>query len=146
VRPQHVFGEHGGELGHRAKIWAARPICPDGSSHGRDGGIWRCLGSPVPAALCLDCLLPLMSLRHGGDWQRGGLLVLRIMASPRIPSIAKMMICRCLSPSIWRKWRVPEGSAGAPRGVLCLEFVGSGGIQSCASVFYYDRLVSEGTF
>jgi hypothetical protein len=57
-----------------------------------------------------------------------------------------MMICRCLSPSIWRKWRVSEGSAGAPGGVLCLEFAGSGGIRSCAPVFYYDRLVSEGAF
>jgi hypothetical protein len=46
-----------------------------------------------------------------------------------------MMICRCLSPSIRRKWRVSEGSAGAPRGVLCLEFAGSGGIRSCAPCF-----------
>jgi hypothetical protein len=81
VRPQHVSGEHGSELGRQAKIWAARPIWQDGSNHGRGRGIYWRLGSPVPAALCLDCLLPLMSLRHGGDSQRGGLLVSRIMAA-----------------------------------------------------------------
>jgi hypothetical protein len=67
VCPQHVLSEHGGELSRRAKIWAARPICPDGSSHGMGGGIWRFLRSLVPAALRLDCLLPLMSLWHGGE-------------------------------------------------------------------------------
>jgi hypothetical protein len=62
----------------------------------------------------------------------------------RIPSIAKMMICRCLSLSIYRKWRVPEGSIGAPLGVSCLEFSGSGGIWSCTPEYYSDHLVSEG--
>jgi hypothetical protein len=66
VRPLHVFDEHGSELGRRAKIWAARPIWPDESSHGRVGVIWWFLGSPVPAALRLDCLFPLLSLRYGG--------------------------------------------------------------------------------
>jgi hypothetical protein len=55
--------------------WCSMIIC---NKVGR--GIWRFLGSPVPTALRLDCLLPLMSLRHGGDWRRGGLLVSRIMA------------------------------------------------------------------
>jgi hypothetical protein len=147
VHPQHVFDEDGDELGRRAKIWATRPIWPDGSSHGRGGWIWRFLGSPVPTALRLDCLLPLMSLQHGGDWQRGGAASLvNNGGGPRIPSIAKMMICRCLSPSIRRKWRVSEGCASAPWGVLCLEFAGSGGIRSCTPMFYSDRLVIEGAF
>jgi hypothetical protein len=63
---------------------------------------------------------------------------------PWVPPLAKMMICRCLSPLIWWKCRVPEGPAGAPLGVSCLEIAGSGGIRSCAPVFFSGRLVSEG--
>jgi hypothetical protein len=145
VRPQHVFGEHGGEMGRSAKIWAARPIWLDGSNHGQGGGIWLFLGSPVPTSLRLDCLLPLTLVwRSLAAW--GPASLANNGGGPRIPSIAKMMICQCLSPSIWRKWRVPKGSAGAPRGVLCLEFAGLGGIRSCALVFYLDHLISKGPF
>jgi hypothetical protein len=73
----------------------------DGSSHGQGGGIWRFLESSVPAALRLDCLGPASLANNGGG--------------PRIPSIAKMMICRCLSPRSGGSgvfWKAPPALHG----------------------------------
>ncbi|KAK1620255.1 hypothetical protein QYE76_025772 [Lolium multiflorum] len=63
-----------------------------------------------------------------------------------ISSRAKMQICRCLSSSIWRMCRVPEGSVGAPLDDSSLEVAGSGGIRSSAPMFYSGRLVTEEAF
>jgi hypothetical protein len=78
VHPQHVFGVHGGELGHRAMIWADADLASDGQPQpGR-----RKLVVPRIVGNCSLALgLPPSSLVTPSwrDWRRGGVLVSRIM-------------------------------------------------------------------